>query len=76
MTATIPSPGSPSAEGEEQVTAPAEVTSRRSSTDYTKRDRGLWVAGVLGAIALAATTASLAGSGDVKLAVVLSLIHI
>jgi O-antigen ligase len=73
VTATIPSPGSPSAEGEEQVTAPVATGATgkgRRSTDYTRRDKGLWVAGVLGAIALAATTASLAGSGDVKLAVV------
>ncbi|HEX6786425.1 MAG TPA: hypothetical protein VF076_04470, partial [Acidimicrobiales bacterium] len=70
MTATIPSRGAPSADGEEQVNAPAEVARRRASTDYTRRDKGLWVAGVLGAIALAATTASLAGAGHLKLAVV------
>ncbi|HEY8092274.1 MAG TPA: hypothetical protein VID93_00770, partial [Acidimicrobiales bacterium] len=39
-------------------------------TEYTKRDRGLWLAGVLAAIALAVTVASLVGAGDVQLAVI------
>ena len=69
--ATIPSPGSPSAEGEEQVTAPAEVASGPAPRPTTPGGTGAsgspasWVR-----IALAATMASLAGAGDVKLAVV------
>ena len=57
MTATVPTP-SRAADAE-----PAD-------TEYTRQDRGLWLAGVLAAIALAVTVASLVGAGDVKLAVI------
>ena len=47
-----------------------DPTVESSETQYTKRDRGLWLAGILAAIALAVTVASLVGAGDVKLAVI------
>ena len=52
------------------ATASTPIDAGPADTDYTRQDRGLWIAGVLAAIALAVTVASLVGAGYVKLAVI------
>jgi putative inorganic carbon (HCO3(-)) transporter len=67
VTATLPSSRDQSVKRATSARAAGQDVSR--STDYTRRDRGLWVAGILAAIALAVTMASFAGAGHIKLAV-------
>ena len=56
MTATIPTSGSPAPDGAEQAASETTATTARS-TEWTRRDKGMWVAGILAAIALAVTMA-------------------
>ncbi|HET9601270.1 MAG TPA: O-antigen ligase family protein [Acidimicrobiales bacterium] len=50
-------------------TLPAPTT-EQATTEYTRKDRGLWLAGILAAIALIVTVASLIGADNVQAAVI------
>ena len=70
MTGTIEAPGRRSAAGNGKPPAPSRASWQVGSTEYTRRDKGMWVAGILAAIALAVTVASLVGAGHMRLAAI------